>query len=126
MNIRTKEIGEMFKSKRVEMHLSLKEVENATSIRTNYLQAIEEGNVDKFLTSVYALGFVRQYASFLGFDGDKLIKENDKEMEGVINRVMWKKWLRRRNSKNRMSWERFEEQVERTLALPRPQIIHVF
>ena len=23
---------------------------------------------------------------------DKLIKENDKEMEDVINRVMWKKW----------------------------------
>ena len=36
-------------------------------------------------------------------------------------RVMWKKWLRRRNSMNRMSWERFAEQVERTLALPLPQ-----
>ncbi len=41
-------------------------------------------------------------------------------------RVMWKKWLRRRNSMNRMSWERFAEQVERTLALPLPRIIHVF
>jgi hypothetical protein len=25
-----------------------------------------------------------------------------------------------------MSWERFTEQVERTLALPLPRIIHVF
>jgi RNA-directed DNA polymerase len=41
-------------------------------------------------------------------------------------RVMWKKWLRRRNSKNRMSWERFAEEVERTLRLPLPQIMHVF
>jgi RNA-directed DNA polymerase len=41
-------------------------------------------------------------------------------------RVMWKKWLRRRNSMNRMSWERFTEQVERTLALPLPRIVHVF
>ena len=41
-------------------------------------------------------------------------------------RVMWKKWLRRRNSMNRMSWERFTEQVERTLALPLPRITHVF
>jgi RNA-directed DNA polymerase len=41
-------------------------------------------------------------------------------------RMMWKKWLRRRNSKNRMSWERFAEQVERTFALPLPRIIHVF
>jgi len=41
-------------------------------------------------------------------------------------RVMWKKWLRRRNSMNRMSWERFTEQVEQTLALPLPRITHVF
>jgi hypothetical protein len=41
-------------------------------------------------------------------------------------RVMWQKWLRRRNSKNRMSWERFAEGVEQTLVLPRPQIRHVF
>ena len=41
-------------------------------------------------------------------------------------RVMWKRWLGRRSSKNLMSWERFTEQVERTLALPLPRIIHVF
>jgi group II intron reverse transcriptase/maturase len=41
-------------------------------------------------------------------------------------RVMWKKWLRRRNSMNRMSWERFAEEVEQTLGLPLPQIMHVF
>ncbi len=41
-------------------------------------------------------------------------------------RVMWQKWLRRRNSKNRMSWERFAEGVEQTLGLPLPRIMHVF
>ena len=41
-------------------------------------------------------------------------------------RVMWKKWLRRKSSMNRMSWERFAEEVEQTLALPLPQIMHVF
>jgi group II intron reverse transcriptase/maturase len=41
-------------------------------------------------------------------------------------RVMWKKWLRRRNSMNRMSWERFAEEVDQTLGLPLPQIMHVF
>ena len=69
-------IGQMFKAKREEMHLSLKEVENVTSIRKNYLNAIEEGNITNFLSAVYALGFIRQYAVFLGFDGDKIIKEN--------------------------------------------------
>jgi hypothetical protein len=41
-------------------------------------------------------------------------------------RVMWKKWLQRRSSMNRMSWERFAEEVEQTLALPLPQIMQVF
>ena len=41
-------------------------------------------------------------------------------------RMRWKKWLGRRNSKNRMSWERFVKQVEATLVLPLPRIIHAF
>ena len=41
-------------------------------------------------------------------------------------RVMWKKWLGRRNSMNRMSWERFTAEVEQALGLPLPRIVHVF
>jgi group II intron reverse transcriptase/maturase len=41
-------------------------------------------------------------------------------------RVMWKKWLRRRNSMNRMSWDKFVAEVEQTLALPLPRITQVF
>jgi len=68
-------MGDSFRHKREEMSLSLKEVENATSIRILYLQAIEEGRVQQFLSNVYALGFIRQYANFLGFDQEKLNKE---------------------------------------------------
>ena len=70
-----KKMGEKFRSKREEMSLTLKEVENATSIRMVYLQAIEEGRVAHFLSNVYALGFIRQYGSFLGFETEKLAKE---------------------------------------------------
>jgi cytoskeletal protein RodZ len=70
-----KKMGESFRGKREEMNLTLKEVENATSIRILYLQAIEEGKVHQFLSTVYALGFIRQYANFLGFDAEKLSKE---------------------------------------------------
>lgn len=71
-----KQIGEAFRVKREEMSLSLKEVENATSIRTMYLQAIEEGRINHFLSNVYALGFIRQYANFLGYDPEKLTKDH--------------------------------------------------
>ena len=71
-----KEIGDIFKKRRKEMNMSLKEIENATSIRTGYLQAIEEGEMDKLISPIYAQGFLRQYANFLGIDGDAIIREN--------------------------------------------------
>ena len=70
-----KQMGERFRSRREELNLSLKEVENATSIRMMYLQAIEEGRISHFLSKAYVLGFIRQYGGFLGFDSDKLSKE---------------------------------------------------
>lgn len=71
----SEKMGNLFRSKREEMNLTLKEVENATSIRMGYLQAIEEGRAQHLLSPVYALGFIRQYAQFLGFDGERLSKE---------------------------------------------------
>ena len=71
-----KSIGETFKQRRSERNISLKEAENATSIRMTYLHSIEEGEVNKLISPVYAQGFVRQYAAFLGLDGEKIIKEN--------------------------------------------------
>lgn len=71
-----KAIGDFFKQRRKENNLSLKEVENGTSIRMNYLQAIEEGEVHKLISPVYAQGFVKQYAVFLGVDGEKIVSEH--------------------------------------------------
>ena len=68
-------MGDRFRAKREEMCLTLKEVENATSIRMQYLQAIEEGKVNHVLSGVYALGFIRQYAGFLGFESEKLQRD---------------------------------------------------
>lgn len=75
MEEEVKKVGQLFKGKREEKNLTLKEVENTTSIRVNYLEAIEEGRVEKFLSSVYALGFIRQYALFLGIDIDTVIRD---------------------------------------------------
>jgi cytoskeletal protein RodZ len=70
-----KELGGLLKTKRAELKLSLKEIENSTSIRTGYLEAIEEGKIDQFVSGIYSQGFIKQYASFLGFDTDHLAKE---------------------------------------------------
>ncbi|MFA6118787.1 MAG: helix-turn-helix domain-containing protein [Parachlamydiales bacterium] len=78
MEEQKKQIGDLFKTKRLEMNLSLREIENATSIRMLYLKAIEDGNIDKLLSQVYTIGFVKQYATFLGLDGEKILKDNPK------------------------------------------------
>ncbi len=69
-------VGEVLKERRQEINLSLKEVENMTSIRMTHLKAIEDGDINQVIAPVYAQGFVRQYASFLGLDGDLIVKEN--------------------------------------------------
>lgn len=75
MSEEMKRVGMLLRSKRKEMNLSLKEVENSTSIRASYLDAIEEGRIQQCAASVYVLGFLRQYASFLGLDTDKIMRE---------------------------------------------------
>lgn len=70
------QLGETFKNRRAECNLSLKEVENATSIRMGYLKAIEDGQMENLISPVYAQGFVKQYAAFLGLDGDALIRQH--------------------------------------------------
>ncbi len=74
MNAETKEIGQIFKKRRNDLNLSLKEIENSTSIRLVYLEAIEEGNTENLLTEVYMIGFMKQYGSFLGVDMEDLFQ----------------------------------------------------
>lgn len=71
-----KKIGQTLKQRREELAMSLKEVENATSIRLNFLLAIEEGDMGKLISPVYAQGFIKQYGLFLGLDPDRLVKEH--------------------------------------------------
>lgn len=76
MSEELKRIGDLFKNKRKELNLSLKEVENSTSIRSTYLEAIEEGQIHQYISGVYALGFIKQYAQFLGIDVEEMIRQN--------------------------------------------------
>lgn len=81
-----KRVGALLKSKRKELHLSIKEVENSTSIRSGYLEAIEEGKVHEYLAGIYVVGFLKQYAAFLGFDVERLVREHPHAFRGQSER----------------------------------------
>jgi cytoskeletal protein RodZ len=76
MNQEIRQIGILLKAKRKELNLSLKEVENSTSIRSNYIDAIEDGRIGQVVAGVYAVGFIKQYATFLGLDTERMVREN--------------------------------------------------
>lgn len=57
--------GEKFREKRLEKKLSLEDVSESTKIKTQFLEAIENGEYDKLPSASYAYGFVRNYARFL-------------------------------------------------------------
>lgn len=75
------QLGQIFKTCREEKRLTLKEIENATSIRMSYLQAIEEGQLGKLISPIYAHGFISKYALFLEMDPDQLIREHPSVMK---------------------------------------------
>ncbi len=69
------QIGPILEKKRLEKGLSLKEVEQATKIRTRYLRGLEREDPTVLPDPVYARGFLKTYANFLGLDGERLARE---------------------------------------------------
>jgi len=74
-----KEVGDIFRKEREHRGLSIKEVMEVTKISRRNLLAIEEGNGDDLPHPVYAKGFIRSYARFLGLDGEELAQVFDSE-----------------------------------------------
>ena len=68
-------IGENLKNARESKGISLRKAEEDTKIRKRYLQALEEGNYDVIPGRVYAKGFLRNYANYLGLDQEEILME---------------------------------------------------
>lgn len=63
--------GEILYSRRMELGYTLEQVEEETKIRKYYIQALEEENFAALPAKVYAVGFVRRYARFLGLNEEE-------------------------------------------------------
>jgi cytoskeletal protein RodZ len=66
-------VGEILREEREKKGLSLKDVETAISIRSLYLKSIEEGNYSIIPGEVYLKGFIRNYANYLGLNGQEMV-----------------------------------------------------
>jgi len=67
--------GQKLKEAREIKGYSLEYIEEETKIRKLYLNALEQENFKILPPKVYATGFVRKYADFLGLDPDIMVEE---------------------------------------------------
>jgi cytoskeletal protein RodZ len=68
-------IGRILEHRRKERGLSLDDVEQATKIRKRYLEGLERDDYDVLPAGVYAQGFLKTYANYLGLDGEELTRQ---------------------------------------------------
>ena len=71
------EIGDSLREARSRRGLALADVEAATRIRVRYLEALERERFHLLPAGPYRRSFLREYAEFLGLDGDIYASEYD-------------------------------------------------
>jgi cytoskeleton protein RodZ len=76
-------IGELLRETREQYGASIEQIGAALRIRPVFLQAIEDNNYDRLPGPVYAVGFVRTYADYLGLDGASIAQRFKSEAAGL-------------------------------------------
>ena len=76
------EIGAMLRRRREEVGQDLATISAVTHIKSIYLKAIEEGRRKDLPGTAYMIGYIRTYADYLGFDGNRLITDYHAELAG--------------------------------------------
>ena len=69
------EIGLKLKLKREENGVSLEEAAEDLKIRASQLLSIEEGKKEDFKDVLFLKYFIRDYAKYLGLDGEEMVDE---------------------------------------------------
>lgn len=68
-------IGEELRTARKLQEISLEKVHEDTRIGIDFLESLEQGKTERMPHPVYARGFVRIYANYLGLDGEKIVED---------------------------------------------------
>lgn len=83
-----RKISEILQDARIEKGYSLESVVKATKIKKLFIIAIEEGRYFDLPSESYALGFIKNYAQYVGVDKNKAAALFRREYEGVQGRIL--------------------------------------
>jgi len=97
-----KELGEKLRKEREKKGISLETISQEIKIKTEYLEAIEEGEFKRLPTGeIYRKGFVKNYAKAIGLNTDEILQRY-KEIKDKIEK----------DKKNKESVEEKQEQSQ--------------
>ncbi len=80
---RSHPVGDLLRDRREELGLNLDEIGEALRIRPIYLAALEQGRAQDLPGPTYAIGFIRAYADYLGFDIERILERYKAESAEV-------------------------------------------
>ena len=70
-----KDIGLKLRTKREENGVSIEEAAEDLKMRPSQIESLENGNKDDFKDVMSLKYFIRDYAKYLGLDGEKMMDE---------------------------------------------------
>ena len=82
-----KNIGIKLKTKREENGLSVDEVAEDLKMRPSQITSIEEGKIEDFKDVFYLKYFIRDYAKYLGLDGEKMLDEFNEYLFDMTSKI---------------------------------------
>jgi cytoskeleton protein RodZ len=80
-----REVGAQLRQARMARGEQIEDVAENLRIRASYLHGLEQGDLSVIPGRTYALGFLRSYARYLGFDGDDLIAQIRSSVAGLTS-----------------------------------------
>jgi len=81
------EIGEKLREARESHGVSIEEAAEDLKIRPTQLKNLEEGNISEFKDIFYVKFFVKDYAKYLGLDGDKILDDFNEFLFDYTSRI---------------------------------------
>ncbi len=66
-------VGKILQKQRLNLNLTLKDIEKKLKIREKYLKALEEENWNFFSSKIYIIGIIKNYSKLLGLDEKKIL-----------------------------------------------------
>src|SRR5690349_1053120 len=80
------QLGERLRTAREEQGISISQAAVETRILQRYLIALEDGDYQHLPGDVYARGFIRNYATYLGLSAEELIELYRRE-RGITDQI---------------------------------------